>query len=450
MLATGKRKRLSPKTRPPQVEQLEDRRVFNVSWQTQMPPATIQFTEVEVIVVVRLVPAPAPSEVTPAGDGQGLGRFVSDAAQDDVHGLDLSALIRQLQARRFGDDDGEGEQGDGGSTGSGGTGSAGGSTPGSPGNPGVPVTPGGTGSGATPGTGGKVGGTGQGTGSTPPDTTSPQGGSPTPTGSSGGMGQGGTATPMSPLTVQASSAKGQGVGSGATATPVASGQAISSPSVSATSAALAVEAATAGEVIAARPAALRHELVARAELHPAATTVLNSPSSYGYNTVRIDYLPGGTEQPAFLPRAQGSGSDGDPTQPADKNASPPAAPAPAKATKPAQAESGAAAKSDTGAEPQEAGLLTKVPMVAVPPLGLQQALRRLKDLLADLTTSRALLHALPLTGAALVLGGAAFGLVRWQRKKRLTKRDLPDAVPDEEDGETWLPGSGSLPPVDPA
>jgi hypothetical protein len=66
-------------------------------------------------------------------------------------------------------------------------------------------------------------------------------------------------------------------------------------------------------------------------------------------------------------------------------------------------------------------------------LGLVQALRRLKELLADLITSRALLHTLPLTGALAVLGGTGPGLVRRRRNKRLTNEGLPGAVPGEED-----------------
>jgi hypothetical protein len=439
MVATRKRNRPQRKIRLPHVEQLEDRRVFNVGWQPQVAPVTIQFTEV--VVVVQWLPAPAPAQAAPALDFPGLGPSASAWAHEEIHGLDLTRLIHQLQSKD-GDDQG-GQQGDGGETGNGDSGSTGGSTSGSPGGP---VSTGGTGTGSSHGSSGNDGGSRQGTGGTTtqgPTSTPSQGDSSTPT-QGGSTAQPVAATPASAPPAQDNLAKAPEASPTATTTPGTSIQVVSMAP-----AALAVEAAGAGAV-AGPPVAIHPDAVTRADQHPAVTAVVpNAPSSSSFAAVRIDFLPGGTEQPALPPRGRTGGGPVEQGQPTEPNAMPPAEAAPAVRAKARPDGAGVEEKTDTAAEPQEAGLLTKVPAAAVAPLGLQQALHRLKDLLADLTTSRALLHALPLTGAALALGGAVFGLVRW-RKKRRTAKGLPEAAPDEEERETWLPGSGSMPPVDPS
>lgn len=422
MLATRKRSRLNRKACLPVVEQLEDRCVFNVAWHAQLPVEPV--VQTEVLVVVTLKQPPVNSEVVVV---EGLGSSVSSAAHEGIHGLDLAVFIHLLQGQ------GSPVSGDGGSGGTGGPVSGGGSSSGGTGNSGGPVGDGGSSTGSSQGNGSSMGDSNPGTGTTPTPAPAPGDGS-----------QAVAATPAAPAE-HGDGSKAHAVSSTGTAAPAASPQA-----TAISAAALAVASVPAnGETAVGRPVVVPHEAVVRTDLHAdAVAAVVNAASTN--NTVRIDALPGGTEQLAFVPRPQDSGNPVESPLAPRQTPAAPAAAAPA-AAKNAPAATGAQDKADdTGAEPQEAGVLTKVPVSAVPPLGLEKALRRLKDLLADLTTSRALLHVLPVTGALAVMGGAAFGLVRWRRKKRLAKKDVPDEGTDDEEKDTWLPGSGSLPPVDPA
>jgi hypothetical protein len=126
---------------------------------------------------------------------------------------------------------------------------------------------------------------------------------------------------------------------------------------------------------------------------------------------------------------------------APPTAGPPAADGGADAPLPGDADP------DTTAPPpaREADLLTDVPASDLEGLGLRQAAQRVGDLLGDLAGSSVARRVVPWV-TAVVLGGAAYGLVRRRRKRRA--RGAPGAAGAAKDTDTWLPGPSGLPPTD--
>jgi hypothetical protein len=105
---------------------------------------------------------------------------------------------------------------------------------------------------------------------------------------------------------------------------------------------------------------------------------------------------------------------------------------------------------DDGAPPapaREADLLTDVPAADLAGLGLpvRQAARRVQDLIGDLAGSSVARYVVPWV-TAVVVAGAAYGVLRRRRKSR--SRGVPGPAGAAKDTDTWLPGPSGLPPTD--
>jgi hypothetical protein len=111
------------------------------------------------------------------------------------------------------------------------------------------------------------------------------------------------------------------------------------------------------------------------------------------------------------------------------------------------ARPGGADETAAPAPAREADLLTDLPAAELGGLGLslRQAAQRVGDLLGDLAGSSVARRVAPWV-TAVVLGGAAYGVVRRRRKKRA--RGAPGPAGAAKDTDTWLPGPSGLPPTD--
>jgi hypothetical protein len=360
--------------------------------------------------------------ITEGNTHPGLGPIVSSLAHEGIHGLDLAALIHDLQALEFahGDrgDDGQPPPVTGGGQGQQGSGS--GQTP-SPGPVSQPPT--------TPGES-----------SQPPVTSSSSDSSSTPDRAP---------TPSSTETAPSSSETTTLVSSSSPPTTAAETiRPAERPVVTPAATPVAVLSSVTVAPEAGRPVAV----TPRPAEGGARLVALNAP---GHElAVNADSLTGGSAQPELLfiipRRAVDGGSRAEPARAPGVRETPRAAdPQPggtSRAEVPAPA-GGTEQAPQPDAGPQEADLLTDVPGAGLKGLhlGAQQAYRRLRNVLGDLADSVTVWRLAPLLAAALV-GGAAFGVARRRRRKRLGLRPVPPAL--TKDTDTWLPAPTEPPPAD--
>jgi hypothetical protein len=95
----------------------------------------------------------------------------------------------------------------------------------------------------------------------------------------------------------------------------------------------------------------------------------------------------------------------------------------------------------------EADLVTDVPAADLRGVGprLRRTVERVEDLVGDLAGSSLARRLAPwVTGAAALLGGAAYGVLRRRRRRR--QPAAPAAAAHDTD--TWLPGPPGLPPTE--